>query len=148
MGLARALGLCIDEMGDESVRLAMLRDRLFDGLMSKLDGVHLNGPALDAQRRLPSNLNVSIEGVDGESLLLSTRNLAASSGSACTSAHPEPSHVLRSLGLTDEAAKGSVRFGLGRTNTEAHVDYAIEAVTDAVRRLRKMSSLPVLRPDA
>ena len=90
----------------------------------------------------------SFDGIDGESLLLSTRNLAASSGSACTSAHPEPSHVLRSLGLTDETVRGSVRFGLGRSNTEAHVNYAIEAISDAVDRLRKMSSLPVLRPDA
>lgn len=148
VGMARALELCLDETEGETSRLATLQERLFDGLTSQLDGVHLNGPALDSQRRLSGNLNVSFERIDGESLLLSTRNLAASSGSACTSAHPEPSHVLRSLGLSDEAARGSVRFGLGRGNTEAHVDYAIEAIVDAVRRLRKMSSLPVLRPDA
>jgi cysteine desulfurase len=147
IGMARALELCIEEMENEAERLATLRNLLFDGLASQLDGVHLNGPALDARRRLPGNLNVSFERIDGESLLLSTRNLAASSGSACTSAHPEPSHVLRFLGLTDEAARGSVRFGLGRGNTEDHVDYAVEALVDAVRRLRKMSSLPVLRPD-
>ncbi len=147
IGMARALELCAEELESEAPRLTTLRNRLLDGLMSQLKGVHLNGPALDA-RRLPGNLNVSFDGIDGESLLLSTRNLAASSGSACTSAHPEPSHVLRSLGLTDETARGSVRFGLGRGNTEAHVDYAIEAITDAVNRLRKMSSLPVLRPDA
>ena len=91
---------------------------------------------------------MSFEGIDGESLLLSTRHLAASSGSACTSEHPEPSHVLRRLGLTDEAARGSVRFGLGRGNTEAQVEYVVEAIVDAVRRLRKMSSLPVLQPGA
>lgn len=148
VGMARALELCLEEMDDETTRLATLRDRLFDGLTSQLDGVHLNGPTLDAQRRLPNNLNVSFDGIDGESLLLSTRHLAASSGSACTSAHPEPSHVLRTLGLPDEAARGSVRLGLGRRNTEAEVDYVIEAIVDAVSRLRKMSSLPVLRPDA
>ncbi len=148
IGMARALELCVEEMEDEAPRLASLRNRLFDGLISQLDGVQLNGPALDPERRLPGNLNLSFERIDGESLLLSTRNLAASSGSACTSAHPEPSHVLRSLGLTDEAVRGSVRFGLGRSNTEAQVDYAIEALVDAVGRLRKMSSLPVLRPGA
>lgn len=147
VGMARALEICVDEMGDEAVRLARLRDCLFQGLTSQLDGVHLNGPALDA-RRLPGNLNVSFQGIDGESLLLSTRYLAASSGSACTSAHPEPSHVLRALGLSDEMARGSIRLGLGRSNTEAQVDYVTEAITDAVRRLRKMSSLPVLRPGA
>lgn len=148
VGMARALELCREDMEEEAERLATLRNRLYEGLVSRLDGVHLNGPALDNGRRLPGNLNVRFEGIDGESLLLSTRNLAASSGSACTSAHPEPSHVLRSLGLTDEAARGSIRFGLGRGNTEAQVDYAVEAIVDAVRRLRKMSSLPVLRPGA
>lgn len=148
VGMARALELCREDMEEEAERLATLRNRLYEGLVSRLDGVHLNGPALDNGRRLPGNLNVRFEGIDGESLLLSTRNLAASSGSACTSAHPEPSHVLRSLGLTDEAARGSIRFGLGRGNTEAQVDYAVEAIVDAVCRLRKMSSLPVLRPGA
>ena len=148
VGMARALELCIDEMEEENARLTSLRNRLFEGLSSQLDGVHLNGPALRADRRLGNNLNVRFDGIDGESLLLSTRNLAASSGSACTSASPEPSHVLRSLGLSDEAARSSIRFGLGRGNTEAHVDYVVEAIVDAVSRLRKMSSLPVLRPGA
>ena len=148
VGLARALELCIEEMPCEAERLRRLRHRMFAGLTSQLEGVHLNGPSLDERRRLPGNLNVSFEGIDGESLLLSTRHLAASSGSACTSEHPEPSHVLRRLGLTDEAARGSVRFGLGRGNTEAQVEYVVEAIVDAVRRLRKMSSLPVLQPGA
>ena len=148
IGMARALELCLEEMDDEITRLASLRDRLFEGLTSQLDGVQLNGPALEAERRLPNNLSMSFDGIDGESLLLSTRHLAASSGSACTSAHPEPSHVLRALGLSDEASRGSIRLGLGRSNTEADVDYVIEAIVDAVSRLRKMSSLPVLRPDA
>ena len=147
VGMARALQLCVEEMDDEASRLAALRDRLFSGLASQLDGVRLNGPALDA-RRLPGNLNIGFDGIDGESLLLSTRYLAASSGSACTSAHPEPSHVLRALGMSDEAARGSIRFGLGRSNTEDQIDYVVETVADAVRRLRKMSSLPVLRPGA
>jgi cysteine desulfurase len=149
VGMARTLELCVEEMDDEIQRLAALRDRLAEGLTSQLDGILLNGPALDGgRRRLSGNLNMSFERIDGESLLLSTRHLAASSGSACTSSHPEPSHVLRALGLSDEAAKGSIRFGLGRGNTEADVDYVIEALVDAVRRLRKMSSLPVLGPDA
>ncbi|MHB8902635.1 MAG: cysteine desulfurase family protein, partial [Thermoguttaceae bacterium] len=147
VGMARALELCLQEMPREAARLGELRRRLLAGLTCQLQGVHLNGPALD-HRRLPGNLNVRFERIDGESLLLSTRHLAASSGSACTSAHPEPSHVLRALGLSDEDARGSLRFGLGRNNTEEQVDYVVEAIADAVRRLRKMSSLPVLQSGA
>ncbi len=145
VGFARAVELCIEELPREADRLRQLCRRMFDGLTAGLEGVYLNGPALD-ERRLPGNLNVGFNGIDGESLLLSTRYLAASSGSACTSAHPEPSHVLRSLGLTDEQARGSIRIGLGRGNTATQVDYVVAAIIDAVRRLRKMSSLPVLRP--
>ncbi len=148
VGMAKALELCLETMPDEAKRLSDLRDRMFSELTTRIPGVHLNGPALDDSCRLPGNLNLRFEGIDGESLLLSTRNLAASSGSACTSAHPEPSHVLRGLGLDDEATRGSIRFGLGRGNTEAQVDYVVEAIADAVDRLRKMSSLPVLQPGA
>ena len=148
VGMAKALELCLETMPVEAKRLSDLRNRMFSDLTTRIPGVHLNGPALDDSCRLPNNLNVRFEGIDGESLLLSTRNLAASSGSACTSAHPEPSHVLRGLGLDDEATRGSIRFGLGRDNTEAQVDYVAEAIADAVGRLRKMSSLPVLQPGA
>jgi len=121
---------------------------LFEGLSQGIAGVALNGPALDRPDwRLPGNLNVSFENLDGESLLMSTKDVAASSGSACTSSHPEPSHVLRALGIGDERAQSSVRFGLGRFNTAAEVEYVIAAVADAAGRLRKMGSLPVLRSD-
>ncbi len=148
VGFARAMELCRDEMEEESGRLRGLRDRLFEGLSQGIAGVALNGPALDRPDwRLPGNLNVSFENLDGESLLMSTKDVAASSGSACTSSHPEPSHVLRALGIGDERAQSSVRFGLGRFNTAAEVEYVIAAVADAAGRLRKMGSLPVLRSD-
>ena len=89
----------------------------------------------------PGNLNVSFAYVDGEALLMNMKDLAVSSGSACTSANPEPSHVLRALGLSDEATRSSLRFGLGRFNTAEEIDFAIEAVAGVVRRLRKLSSL-------
>ncbi|HJT32450.1 MAG TPA: aminotransferase class V-fold PLP-dependent enzyme [Pirellulales bacterium] len=144
VGFARALELCLDEMPAESGRLAGLRDRLYQGLIDSLDGVSLNGPALELDstegvaRRLPGNLNVSFAQVDGEALMMSMKHLAVSSGSACTSADPEPSHVLRALGLNDDLTRASLRFGLGRFNTEEEVDYAIESVAEAVCRLRKL----------
>ena len=123
VGFARALELCLEDMPAESARLRALRDRLFAGLTAALAGVSLNGPALEPpELRLPGNLNVSFAGVDGEALLLNMPEMALSSGSACTSAHPEPSHVLRALGLGDDAVRGSVRFGLGRFNTAEEVE--------------------------
>jgi len=137
VGLAAALELCVGEMASEGERLRGLRDRLFRGLCGQLEGVSLNGPALERVAwRLPGNLNVSIAGIDGEALLVSLREIAVSSGAACSAANPEPSHVLRALGRSDEAARASLRFGLGRYNTEADVDVAVRAVTEAVRRLR------------
>ncbi len=142
VGLARAMELCRDEMPQESQRLTALRDRLYAGLTAELDGVSLNGPALDIPGfRLPGNLNVSFAYVDGEALLMNMKSVAVSSGSACTSANPEPSHVLRALGLSEEATRSSLRFGLGRFNTAEDIDFAIGAVAEVVRRLRKLSSL-------
>jgi cysteine desulfurase len=142
VGLARAMELCRDEMPQESQRLTALRDRLYAGLTAELDGVSLNGPALDIPGfRLPGNLNVSFAYVDGEALLMNMKSVAVSSGSACTSANPEPSHVLRALGLSEEATRSSLRFGLGRFNTAEDIDFAIDAVAEVVRRLRKLSSL-------
>jgi cysteine desulfurase len=142
VGLSRALQLCLEDMPAESQRLRGLRDRLYAGLIGRLDGVTLNGPQLDRPEwRLPGNLNVSFALVDGEALMMSMRTLAVSSGSACTSADPEPSHVLRALGIGDDLTRASLRFGLGRFNTDADVDFAIEAVSEAVASLRKMSSL-------
>ncbi|REK17306.1 MAG: aminotransferase class V-fold PLP-dependent enzyme [Planctomycetota bacterium] len=142
VGFAKALALCIEEMPREQPRLAELRDRLFAGLTSELDGVSLNGPSLEQDGlRLAGNLNVSFEYVDGEALLMNMQDVAVSSGSACTSANPEPSHVLRALGLADEAVRSSLRFGLGRFNTDEDVSVAIASVAEVVRRLRKLSSM-------
>jgi cysteine desulfurase len=140
VGFARALQLCLEDLPGESTRLRRMRDRLFAGLKSGIAELSLNGPALDLLgSRLPGNLNVQFPGVAGETLLIHMPELALSSGSACTSANPEPSHVLRSLGLSEMAASSSVRFGLGRFNTEEEVDYAIRRVADAVAKLRSMS---------
>lgn len=142
VGFAKALELCAEEMPREQLRLRPLRDRLFAGLASQLDGVSLNGPALESHDlRLAGNLNVSFEYVDGEALLMNMKDVAVSSGSACTSANPEPSHVLRALGLSDDAVRSSLRFGLGRFNMPEHIEFAIESVTQVVHRLRKLSSM-------
>jgi cysteine desulfurase len=141
VGLAAALELSLAELPLESERLAGLRNRLFDGLRSTVCDVRLNGPALDlADLRLPANLNVSFDYVDGEALLMSMGEVAVSSGAACTSANPEPSHVLRALGLGDDQVRSSLRFGLGRFTTSEEIERAIEKVADAVGRLRKLSS--------
>jgi cysteine desulfurase len=142
VGFARALELCREELPAETDRLAGLRNRLFAGLAARLEGVSLNGPALDRPGwRLPGNLNVSFAYVDGEALMMSLKQIAVSSGSACTSADPEPSHVLRALGLGDDLTRSSLRFGLGRFNTMEEVDFAVGAVAEAVVRLRKLSSM-------
>ena len=142
VGFARALELCLEEMPAERVRLAGLRDRLFAGLSATVGGVSLNGPSLDRPEcRLPGNLNVSFAGVEGEAVILTMNDVAASTGSACTSADPEPSHVLRSLGLTEDAIRGSIRFGLGRFNTLDEVDQVVARAADAVAQLRAMSTL-------
>jgi cysteine desulfurase len=130
VGLARALDLCLAERATEAVRLAALRDRLFAELAAALPGrVILNGNPF---ARLPGNLNVSFEGVDGDRLLADLRGIAVSSGSACSSALPEPSPVLLALGRSPALAKGSLRFGLGRTTTPQHVTLAVESVVAAV----------------
>ena len=144
VGFARALELCLAELSTEAARLAELRRRLFTGLQHAIDGVTLNGPALDqvaadgSPLRLPGNLNVSFARVDGEALMMNMKTVAVSSGSACTSANPEPSHVLRALGMNDDATRASLRFGIGRFNTPDEIDYAISATTDTVTRLRRL----------
>lgn len=140
VGLAQALALCLEEMTTEASRLRQLRQRLFEGLQAAVPDVSLNGPALDPpDLRLPGNLNCSFAGVEGEALMLGMRDLAVSSGSACSSGSPEPSHVLRNLGLSDELTRSSLRFGLGRFNTEAEVDFAIGLVAATVKRLRSLT---------
>ena len=140
VGFARAVELCRDELSTEPGRLRAMRDRLFRALSSAITGVTLNGPALDrTDLRLPGNLNVGFTAVEGEALLLSMKDLAISSGSACATANPEPSHVLLALGIGGDAARSSVRFGLGRFNTEEQVDFAVKLVAETVMRLRRMS---------
>ncbi len=133
VGLGVACELCSAEMDDEAARLWELRERLWTGLQQRLDGLQQNG---HPEMRLAGNLNVSFQGVDGEALMNSVKQIAVSSGSACTSADPQPSHVLRAIGVNDALTRASLRFGLGRLNTAVEIDRAVDVVTDAVRRLR------------
>lgn len=137
VGLGKACELSGRLMAPEAARLVALRERLRAGLFVRLDHLHLNG---HPTQRLPGNLNVSFDFVDGEALLLSLKEVAVSSGSACTSATMQASHVLRAMGIGDELAHTSIRFGLGRGNTEEEVDYACERVVDEVTRLRALGS--------
>jgi cysteine desulfurase len=138
VGFAKAVELCLAEMSEERERLRSLRDRLFEGIAGGLPGVMLNGPELNADYRLPNNLNLSFDRVDGETLLIKMPEIALSSGSACSSATPEPSHVLLALGLSNEMARGSIRFGLGRFNTPEEVECVIGRVVETVAFLRSL----------
>lgn len=132
VGLGEAAALAGREREAEAVRLQTLRDRLYDGLAARVE-LRLNGHPTN---RLPGNLNLSFPEVDGEALMMALRDLAVSSGSACTSAEPEPSHVLQALGLDEALARASLRFGLGRFTTADEIEFAIESVAQAVVRLR------------
>lgn len=136
VGLGKACELCQAEMATESLRLQALRERLKDGLEAKLDGVSING---SMAHRLPHNLNMSFAQVDGESLMMGINDVAVSSGSACTSANLEPSYVLSALGVSEDLAHSSIRFGLGRFNTAEEVDYVIDRVAEVVIKLRELS---------
>src|SRR5580700_9287296 len=138
VGLGKACAIAQEEMPQESCRLAGLRNRLRDRIMGKLDEVYING---SMDHRLPGNLNISFAYVEGESLLMGINDIAVSSGSACTSATLEPSYVLKALGTGDDLAHSSIRFGIGRFNTEAEVDYVADRVVETVRRLRELSPL-------
>jgi cysteine desulfurase len=142
VGLGAACHIASEEMHDEAARLTLLRERLQAGLKRELDGLSFNGHPTE---RLPGNLNVSFEAVDGEALLAGLTGLAVSSGSACTSADPEPSHVLRAMGLSEAMTRASLRFGLGRNTTESEIDEAVRIVAATVRKLRghaAVTSLP------
>jgi cysteine desulfurase len=136
VGFGAAAVLSAFEWKSDATRCRVLRDRLYDGLSSALPDITLNGHPED---RLPNNLNVSFGNVRGEALLMALRNVAVSSGSACTSASVEPSYVLRAMGVADELAHSSIRFGLGRFNTAEEVDYVIEEVSRVVRHLRSLN---------
>ncbi len=141
VGFARAVEICREELFTEMPRLAALRNRLYAGLTSGLAEVTLNGPALDLpDLRLPGNVNVSFGYVEGEAIMLEMRDVAVSTGSACTSALPEPSHVLRGLGMSEDAVRGSIRFGLGRFTTGEEIEFVIARAVEVVTRLRTMSS--------
>jgi cysteine desulfurase len=138
VGLGKACEIARVDMPEESARTSALRDHLEKRLFSELDFVHLNG---NREHRLPNNLNVSFAFVEGESLIMGISDVAVSSGSACTSASLEPSHVLRSMQVGEDLAHSSIRFGIGRTTTKEEVDYCAEHVIAAVRRLRELSPL-------
>jgi cysteine desulfurase len=137
VGMGEAFRIAKEEMATENERIRMLRDRLWAGL-SKIEQVYLNG---DWDHRVPHNLNVSFNFVEGESLIMAIKDIAVSSGSACTSASLEPSYVLRALGRSDELAHSSIRFTVGRFTTEEEIDYTVQLLTRQVARLREMSPL-------
>lgn len=145
IGTAEALFLACEEMSAENAKLTKLRDRLIDGILEKIPYSRLNG---SRDNRLPGNVNVSIEYIEGESLilLLDINGICASSGSACTTGSLDPSHVLLALGLAHEVAHGSLRLSLGRDNTDADVDYILETLPRVVERLRAMSPVWENRP--
>ena len=138
VGAGAACAVARQELAEESERLRGLRDRLLRGIGAALDGITVNG---SLEHRLPGNLNVSFTGVLGESLLMGMNDVALSPGSACDSGTSEPSHVMRALGVSADLARSSVRFGLGRFNTEEEVDYVVEKLARVVRRLREQSPL-------
>lgn len=139
VGLGKAAEIALAEMEGENQRITNLRNNLRDRLLESLDGVYVNG---HPDQRLPNNLNLSFEGVEGESLLmnLDIEGIAGSSGSACSSGSTEPSHVLRAMGLPDELSRGSLRLSLGRFTTENEIDYTAETLTKVVTHLRSLSS--------
>jgi len=138
VGLGKTCAIASEDMGKEACHLAGLRNRLKDRIFAELDEVYING---SMEHRLPGNLNISFAYVEGESLLMGINDIAVSSGSACTSATLEPSYVLKALGAGDDLAHSSIRFGLGRFNTEAEVDYVAARVIETVKRLRELSPL-------
>jgi len=138
VGLGKACDIASTDMAQEASRLASLRNRLKDKIMGQLDEVYVNG---SMEHRLPGNLNISFLYVEGESLLMGINDIAVSSGSACTSATLEPSYVLKALGLGDDLAHSSIRFGLGRFNTETEVDYVADRIVTTVKKLRELSPL-------
>jgi cysteine desulfurase len=138
VGFGKAAEIALKTMAQDDARIRKMRDRLWDAIRSELDEVYLNGHPTE---RLPGNLNVSFAYVEGESLMMGMKELAVSSGSACTSASLEPSYVLKSLGVGEDLAHTSIRFGLGRFTTDEEIDFAIQKVVSTVRKLRDLSPL-------
>jgi cysteine desulfurase len=138
VGFGKACEICQNEMPEESAKMTRLRDRLKDNILSQLDEVYINGSMI---HRLPHNMNMSFAFVEGESMLMGINDIAVSSGSACTSATLEPSYVLKALGVGEDLAHTSIRFGIGRFNTEEEIDYVTSRVVETVVRLRELSPL-------
>ena len=143
VGLGAAIGLAETERPAEAARLQALRALLHERIATRLEGVHVNGTL---EERLPGNLNLSFDGVEGEALLLALRDIAVSSGSACSSASIEPSHVIRALGLGNDRAHASIRFGIGRFNTEEEVRFVADQVVATVAKLRTLATAPQSPP--
>ncbi len=137
VGMGEAFRIAKEEMQQDNARIIKLRDRLFDGLKD-IEEVYING---DMEHRVPHNINISFNYVEGESLMMALKDLAVSSGSACTSSSLEPSYVLRAIGRNDELAHSSIRFTLGRFTTEEEIDYAIKQIIDNITKLRELSPL-------
>ena len=137
VGMGEAFRIAREEMAEENERIRQLRDRLLEGLRD-IEELYING---DLERRVPHNLNISFNYIEGESLMMALKDIAVSSGSACTSASLEPSYVLRALGRSDELAHSSLRFSIGRFTTEEDIDYAINLLHEKVDKLRKLSPL-------
>jgi len=138
VGFGAAAEICLNDMATEIVRVQSLRDRLKEGLFAQLDEIFLNG---DPIKRLPNNLNISFAFVEGEAMMMGLKDVAVSSGSACTSASLEPSYVLKAMGIGEELAHTSIRFGVGRFTTQEEIDFVIEKVVGVVKKLRDMSPL-------
>ena len=136
VGLGEAVQIRSREMAEEAIRLTLLRNRLWDRLPSEIQGVRVHGPR---EQRLPGNLNVSFQGLEAETLMMAMRRFSLSSGSACSSGEREPSQVLKAIGLDDATAMGSIRIGLGRSNTEAHIDLLLADLKSSIPRLREIS---------
>ena len=144
VGLGKACEIAMHELTEETAKLTAMRDRLKQQILSNLDEVYVNG---SLEHRVPGNLNISFAYVEGESLLMGINDVAVSSGSACTSATLEPSYVLKALGTGDDLAHSSIRFGIGRFNTMAEIDYVAKRVVETVRRLRELSPLYEMAKD-
>jgi len=136
VGFGEAAAICSRGMREESHRIASMRDRLVDGIASELEDVWING---HPEMRLPNNANICFPGMNADSLIMEMKEIAVSTGSACSSAIPEPSHVLKAIGLNDEDTRASIRFGIGRFNTEEEIDHTIAKVVETVRVARKTS---------
>lgn len=138
VGFGKACEIADAVLVNESARVKLLRDKLYSGLSSALDGIKING---DMKNRIPGNLNVSIEGIDADSLMVSMKEIAVSTGSACSSEDVKPSHVLSAIGLNKELMRSVIRFGIGRFNTEEEIDYVISKLPEKVKKLRQISPL-------